>query len=436
MTATQTQHPSAKPRILRRRGRYQLAALLLTMACVGGHPLHALAMTELVLQLDSSLRYDSNPLRFTQDADIQAALGVAKKSDAVLANDVRFAVVHPLDSPQTRLLLTGQLGRRNYNQLTQLDNWEYAYKGALEWRWGDLWKGEFAHAQEQLLYGYLDGSLTTREMYHRTTDNVEVALRATPELDIPLAGRNRRVQYDSPVNWIFDSEERSVDLGVRFLSQTRSLVRGGVRSTEVQFPRRDALAVANLDSGYRDNELYAEADWQYSVFTRLGGRVSALNRKYDSLTTKNFSALTTEFRAIYEHSPLTRLTLEYWSRPYGTTDRTTLYTLVTGAQLGVRWQATPKTRVSALLTSEQQKYQYLALDPGQANPQLHRVRWGGGVVYAISRDVRAYVDGFREHLDRGSLGAGISQNLLRVGIEYTYENITGLAQRTGLGDRR
>ena len=67
---------------------------------------------------------------------------------------------------------------------------------------------------------------------------------------------------------------------------------------------------------------------------------------------------------------------------------------------------------------------------------MNRTRWGGGLVYSIERDVRVYFDFLRDRLDRGSLGAPIDQNTVKLGIEYSFENSQGMAQRTGLAGRR
>ncbi len=393
-------------------------------------------MTDLVLQLDSSWRYDSNPLRFTDDANVPAAIGHDRKGDSIMTTDVRGAVVVPLDSPQTRLILTGQLGRRSYDQLTQLDNTEYAYRAALEWRLGDLWRGELSHRDENQLFNYQNGGLTTREMVRSITELGEVALRVTPSLEVPLTLRSRRINYETPVNAGYDSEERSMDLGLRYQATTQSGVRGGLRRSTLTYPHRSAAQATTLDTGFADTELYLDGDWQYSVMTRFSGRVAAQKRAYDNLGQKNFSVLTTDLRVLHDYSPLTRFTLEVWNRPYGLTDPLTLYMITTGGQLGVRWQGTPKTRVNLSFAKEQQTYQYATLGPGQSNPKLDRTRIGGGVVYAWTPSVRIYVDGYRERLDRGNLGAGISQTFVRAGVEYTFENVSGLAQRTGLGDRR
>jgi hypothetical protein len=398
-------------------------------------PLTTSATTELVLQLDSSWRNDSNPLRLTENMDTRTALGADKKSDSILATEFRVVLVHPLDSTETRLLFTGQLSNNSYQQLAQLDNTEYAYKGAFEWRSGDLWKGKLFRSQEQQLYDYLNGALTAREMVHRTTGSAEVALRVTPDIEFPLAIKIQRNGYDTPANWMFDSLEHSVDGGLQFRSGMGSNISVGIRSAEVSFPERTAAQVASLDSGYRDTEIYLASDWQYSVLTRLRGRIASMQRAYATLDSRNFSTLTAELRVQHNYSPKTIVNFNLWSNPVGITDNTILYTLTTGTQLEALWRPTDKTSLSLLVTKELQRYQYVNPVQGRSNPELSRVRIGGSATYNVSRDIRMYMNGFRDSSDQGTFGANIAQNMLRIGIEYTFENITGLAQRAGLGMR-
>ena len=278
--------------------------------------------------------------------------------------------------------------------------------------------------------------MTSREMTHSTADNAELALRVSPDIEIPVAISRRQLTYDSPVNWAFDNEERSSDVAVRFKSTTGSNFRVGVRSTDVIAPRRSAAQISSLDSGFKDKEIYAQTNWQYSVLTGFGGRIASLQRAYANLDTMNFSALTTELNVNHEFSPKTRVTLDVWKRPYGITDPATLYALGTGAQLGTRWQASAKTRISLQASNETQRYYASNLALGQSNAELTRRRLGGGVDYEITRGVRLYADGYRDQLSRGTLGADIEQNVFRIGLEYTYENMPGVAERANLGGKR
>ncbi|TXT40172.1 MAG: hypothetical protein FD135_1566 [Comamonadaceae bacterium] len=399
-------------------------------------PNQANATTELALQLDVSWLQDSNPLRFAQDVNLNRVLPGGKLEDSVLANDLRFALIHPLDSPETRLVFTGQLGQRRFEQMTQLNHTESAYKASFEWRWSDQWKGALSHLKAQQLYAYENGSLTDREMTHWVTDKAELALQITPDIEVPLAISARQLAHDLPVNWVFDRDEKIVDAGVRFRTTSGSMLGLGVRSTEVTSPKRTAQQVSSLDSGYQDKEVYAESSWQYSALTRFDGRIASLHRSYVNLSAMNFSAMTTELKVRYDYSAKTRLTLDLWSRPYGVTDPAVLYAIGAGARLGARWQATAKTRLSLQASNEAQRYHssYMALGP--FNTELNQRRMGGSIDYAATRAIRFYVDGFREQLRRGALGADIAQNVFRLGFEYTYENMPGVAERNLFGGWR
>ncbi|MEY2954243.1 MAG: hypothetical protein RLZZ401_2330, partial [Pseudomonadota bacterium] len=324
--------------------------------------------TELVLQLDTSLRLDSNPLRFVDDANVQASLGTAQKNDAITAVDLRAGLIHPFDSPETRLLMTGFLGRRDYHALNQLDNTENALRAAFQWRLGELWRGELLRSSERQLYRYVDGSFTQRAMTRSETSRAELALRVTPELEIPLSAGIQTSRYDNLTLQTYDRDERSLDLGARWRAATLSTLRAGYRSVQTTFVNRTAAQVATLDSAFRDSEAYASGEWQYSVLSRVSGRLGYLRRAYQTLDTRNFSVVTTEVQASYDYSPLTRFTAEIWNRPFGTTDLSSLYAIVTGVQLGVRWYATPKTRVNLLVTDELQRYKLTAVGAALSSP--------------------------------------------------------------------
>lgn len=409
--------------------------ILAWVSVVGALPTAA-APNELVLQMDTGLRSDSNPFRFTDDATPQASLGTLKKSDTILSADVRAAGVIPLDSPQTRLLLSAQLGKRDYRQFNQLDNQDGSYRAAFQWRLGDLWRGEVFRTSQTQLYQYLDGSFTQKAMLRNELTSAEVALKITPEVELPAAISRQTLRFDNATLNPNDRNDTFVDVGARWTSTLGSTFRTGIRSTQTQFLNRTDTQIALLDSGYRDRELYLATDWQYSVLSRIGGRVGYVQRAYNTLGARNFSVVTAEIQGTYDYSPLTSFTANLWNRPVGTTDPNTLYTINTGAQLGLRWFATPKTRLAFQATEELQRYQSSVLGSSVSNPELKRARLGGSIVHAVTPEMRLYAEGFREKLDRGSLGAAIHQTSVRVGLEYTYESLTGSALRTGLGERR
>lgn len=395
----------------------------------------AAATTELVLQLETSLRGDSNPLRFADGTNLPAA-GVSQASAQVWSNDVRVGMVQPLDSPQTRLILTGRLGHRRYHGLDQLSNSEYAARASLEWRLGDLWRGDLSHRDERVLYNYLNGTTTTREMVRTLSDAAEVVLRATPDLGVPVRLQQRKTSYDTAAFSTYNNVERSGDVSVRYSAPNLSTAGAGVRLTQVRYPDRPPVQVASLDDRFTDRELYADADWAYSVKTRASGRISLLSRHYGTIAGKNIEVLTSDLRVTHDYSVLTRLTAELWRRPIALNDANILYTLNQGGQLSARWQATPFNRFGLFGVYEQIQYQQAAGSIIASNSVQHRTRWGGNWVYAFDRNWRLFADGFRETLERGNWGPPIHQNVLRAGVEYTVENLPRAAVGMGYGERR
>lgn len=398
--------------------------------------LNVQAGTELVLQLDSSLRYESNPFFLSKNVDGGNAVESSARRDRVLANDVRLVLARSLDSPETRLVFDGQLGQRDYTRLERLDHQPYFYRAGLEWRQGPLWRGAVYHSQNQKLFDYRDGSLTARELVHRQQDKLVVTLNVTPDLALPVALINQRVVYDTVNNAFNENIDRSVDVGVTWRSGTNSKLGAGVRLTDVRFTNRTPLQIAGLDERQRDQEFYLEADWQYSVKTRLGGRVAAVQREYGSLSSLDFSVVAASFAFDHDYSPKTNLGFEIWSRPSGPVNVASLYSMVHGAQFAFRWQASANTRLSMQVTRASERYQPLRAATVPLNPGEDRTRLGASVVYAVSRDLSIYLDGFAEELSRGDSGASSVQQTLAAGLEYTFENVSGLAKRSGLGARR
>lgn len=407
-------------------------ALLLGLSAGSAHA----APAELVLQLDTSLRHDSNPLRFPDATAVPAALGSGQKSTSYFANEIKGALVQALDSPETRLILSGQLSRQNYQNFNQLDNTEGALRGIFQWRFGELWRGELSRMDERQLYRPLDGSVTDRIMIQAETTSVLVALRPTPELEFPVQITTQKTEHNSAALQAYDRKDRILDISARWRTWSTSTLRGGMRSVRSTFALRTPEQVVAMDSEYEDREIYAGAEWQYSVKTRVSGRLGYLQRHYGRLTDRDFSVLTADAQLLYDYSPLTRIQVDVWNRPFGMTDPNNLYSIATGMQTSVRWFATSKVRVTGAFTQEQQSYKPTATGAALGSPVLNRQRWAGGVVHELTRDLRVYAEGFRESMKRGSLGSDIHQNALRIGLEYSYENLTGVAQRNGLAERR
>ena len=393
-------------------------------------------VNELVLQLDTSMRQDSNPLRLGSDLNPQTTLGSPKRSDAIGAIEVRAGLIHTFDSPDTRLLLSGSLGQTDYRTLNQFDNTTEAYSGKFEWRLSELWRGKLSSSEEQSQYIPYDGSFAQKAALNNSTHGAEVSLRITPDLELPVGIIRTRQTYDNVGLQSSNRTSNAIEAGLQIRSATFSSARISVRTTKTNFDQRNIDQIAVLDTGFRDNEIYANGEWQYSIKTRFSGRLGALQRSYQTLSARNFSVLNTELRADYDHSPLTRFSAEVWNRPFGSTDQNTLYSIVTGAGLSALWRASPKTGIRVSIAEDIFRNKPSVLGAALVNAEIQRTRISARATHAFTRELLFYVDGFTERLNRGPTLSSISQTSLKLGFEYTFENLTGVAQRLSMGQQK
>jgi hypothetical protein len=404
-------------------------ACVLSLATIG-----ASYGAEIAVQVVTSWKSDSNPLRFPNDNTAEVNTGNSRTRDQVLATDVRAGLIVPLLSERTRLVASATQGDRRYDHYTQLSHRPHAIDVALEWAMGNALTGKVGAADEQRLYDYLNGSLIERDLIHQRRTFGDLALRITPNLDITAGLQASRLRYDLQVNQLYNREENAQQIGLRYNTGTGSNITAGARFAHAQFPERTASQIANLDSGYRETEYFLDSEWVYSVKTKGSLRVGMIERKYETLSTQNTQLVNLLGRTTYQYSPKTRLDLQIYERPFSIIDPNTLFITARGGRFDASWQATPKTTLGLFVTRENVLFKNSSNAAAGTPDNRAESVWRPGLRldYAATRGVRFFVDGFRETRKRSPDLAGIEQTVVRMGLEYTYENIDGAAQRSGL----
>jgi hypothetical protein len=225
-------------------------------------------------------------------------------------------------------------------------------------------------------------------------------------------------------------------MALRYTSPLGSALQVGTRRNGVDYPNRGAADAAILDTRYTDQLNFVDVDWAYSPKTQVGGRLGWLQRRYESLGSNDFDQRLATLRASYQASPLTRLDLEWGRRVYDSSTPSSLYFLSSGVRVGLDWRWSELTRMRLQASHDLQQNRLpgmVGAVPSQADNRVNRL--GASVDYAISRGWRLYAEGLRDRFTTVGGGAAIHQNVLRLGLEYTYETVSGTAARAGLGRR-
>lgn len=389
---------------------------------------------EIAVQVVTSWSSDSNPLRFPSDNTAEVNTGSSRTRDQVLATDIRAGLIVPLLSERTRLVASATQGERRYDYFTQLNHRPYAIDVALEWAIGNTLTGKAGVSREERLFNYLNGSLIARDLIQQDKTFSDLALRITPNLDITAGIEASRLRYDLPVNQLYNREENAQQIGLRYNTGTGSNITAGARFANAKFPERTASQIANLDSSYRETEYFLDSEWAYSVKTKGSLRVGMIEREYETLSAQNTQLINFLGRATYQYSPKTRFDLQLYERPFSIIDPNTLYITARGGRLDASWQATPKTNLGVFVGRENILFKNSSNAALGTPEKRHESIWRPGLrmSYTPTRGLRLFIDGFRETRKRSPDLAGIDQTVVRMGLEYTYENIDGAAQRTGI----
>ncbi|MFZ6772485.1 hypothetical protein ACO0LB_07165 [Undibacterium sp. SXout7W] len=413
----------------------------------------AFATTELVLQLETSLSSDTNPFRFYDTAPVappdaanlpnvpngtigtSGTNGISKTSDTSTGVDLRVGAVIPLLSDRTRLILTGSLGNHHYKNYRELDHHTGAGDASLEWVTGSLLNGRVTAGKEDRLFQYINGSLTDKDISHQTRSSAEVSMNVTDDWTVQAKFDRSGLTYDLPVNQLYNFDASGKQLGIRYRVPTGSSIEVGSRWSESHYPDRTEQQIADLDQRYKETELYLDGEWKYSVKSVTSAHFGVIRRQYESLAERNTNLFNALWRGTYYYSPKLRLDLQFWDRPFSIVDPAILYVVTKAVRFDAQWKWTDRTQfnLSGLLqNSDQQLIPRLSTLAEGVSRKEKLQRLGVGANFQIERGFRLFFDSFYEKVSRDPDGLNLKQGVVKIGLEYTYENLPGSAARMGL----
>ncbi len=415
-----TVRPAVSARLRRRQRSAALGCLLAFVPFAGG------ATTEYAVEVGKGVEGVDNPFLFPRGSP-----DPFNRSDTIHTTNVGAAIRMPLPSDRSFLAISGAASRQDYQAIDSLDHTQKQFDALYQWEFGQWLRGRLRHRFDQRLYNYYAGRFTQLETPRNQEDLVEVALRITPQLDLPVTYSEKSLRYDDAgLAQRYDSQDRGLRLALTYTSGTKSVLSVGVRQTEVNFPQRSAEQIAAIDSGFTDREAFAEVAWRYTENTIVIGRIGRLDRRFASLANRNTQLIATELGADWRYSAKTQFSLRGFNRPQSN-DQADLRLYVVSSGISARgiWDATAKTRFSLTGSYELQKYQSFEDVNGIGATGRDRVsRLTALMEYAATPQLLLRLEGSREYFRPDpafSNGTGFARNAVRLGMNYTFENMTG-----------
>lgn len=395
---------------------------------------------ELALQLETSLRSDSNPLKF-YDNPAPGGPGPGpvqqeqRGGDKVTGASLRAGVLIPLASDQTRLILTGSLGSAHYKDYSQLNHRESAGDATLDVSIANNVLLQAHAGTGKKLFQYINGSLTDRDLVTSRQTDLNAYWKLMNDFQFNAGLYRNQTNYELAVNQLYNNHEKGGQFFLRYTSPTGSSVQAGVRQGEAQFTDRDFRQIADLDQGYKERELAADIEWLYSSKTVFSGHLGKIRREYHFDDSRDTYLTNLVLRGTYHFSPSLRFDLQLFNRPYSLIDPAIQYVTATGQRLDLSWNYSPKWKMNLSYlhqNSEQQLIERIVRARGYATRNEKLQRFGAGAVWQFDPRWRLMLDGIAERSNRDEDGLRQSQRIISLALEYTFENQTGSADKLRL----
>lgn len=400
------------------------------MAIAGLYPLAAHATVDIALKLDVNFARNSNLFRVDGAAIDNSSTGpnaVPIVETAMQAQALDLGVGIPLGSERTRLILTTSLSRQGYSARPNLDHSPHTLTATLPWRWSDMLDGEVSAGRIRTAYAF-DDFYPLLDITQRTWTQASVRLVASPTLSVPVFVSRQSLRHQDVVTHVFlDTDAQRTGASVLYRSPTGSTLQGGLARTETAYPGR-ARVNAGAAPTVTDADVFVEVSWAYSPITQFSGRWANRKRNFDA---DAISTRTNLYKLGISHaySPQLQLDAQLWRLPTNSTQRGVLDGTSTGRRLGLRYAPHPKWDVSFAWQKQSERNPLenrdIALKP--LNPDTTNVSLRAR--YNIDTRLSAYLDVGTENRTRRQTDTA-TQRVLRVGLEYRFENIPGATTRT------
>ncbi|MFJ3044989.1 hypothetical protein ACIPEN_04060 [Herbaspirillum chlorophenolicum] len=452
------------PRAGRLAGGLRLLAVL--AAATGALPAHATA--EYALQTGVSWYRIENPFLFPNNSTDSL-----KTTDTAWSTDLRFGLFLPLPTQRTNFQLTASASKMHYGSSfsdygssptdtpgiggSSLNYTKKQVEAQYTWEFSDWLSGRIRHRIDDRLYNYFGGrtsisypamvSNVEPEHPHIREDEAEVAYRFSDRFDLPFTFTQQTLSYEVPDRAkMYNMNSNTWQAALRYASGRKSIFSGGFRQSKVKFPERGIVAnpdpvaalttpflnqVTDFDSGYTDSEIFVDTAWRYTENTIFIGHLGSISRQFNTHAERNSKLLSTELGIDWHYSSKSTFYGRIWHSPQSNVEADNrLYVINTGIQGRNVWQATPKSRVTLLLSLESQKYDSFSVNngvttlQGTGSGQDKLLRIGLRYDYDITRRLAFRADAMREQTMSGG-GADYTRSYFQMSLNYTFDNISG-----------
>jgi hypothetical protein len=238
---------------------------------------------------------------------------VFQSANAVSDTVSTTSLVGGVDLPIGRQRVFGRasFGHVRFGDQSQLNHDGYSLLAGVNWETAGNLSGTVSIDSSRSLAEFTPAGLngvTTNNLTRTDGGRFSVRLGGVSRLAIEVTGATRRTRFDNPAFLNRNSNIDEASAGVRYRPAGSLVLGAAVRLTRGEYPNfRNPSAGRFTPEGFEKDNLDLTAEWPISGASRVDARLSFGRDRYDTITSRNFSGATGE--VAWRWSPTGRTTL-------------------------------------------------------------------------------------------------------------------------------
>jgi exopolysaccharide biosynthesis operon protein EpsL len=323
----------------------KLAAGLLLLLALCGPAAHALEGEPFGFYVGGGLTYDNNLLRLPGNIS-PAQTGVGDRPRGTWIGNAFVRATTDLTPGRQRIRGYIQGNAFRYDEYSYL-NWQGVDLGAAWlWQFGDRWSGTLAYDRLKFLSGLADLRALVQNLRTVQIARAEGEYWLHPSWRLTGGYTRTEIENSDALIATTDLNENAFGVGFKYVSTERNYVVFGARYTEGDYPNRAAPSVIG-DTSYDQYDAGVDVAWALGGNTDIAGRVAYTERKFPSLSQRDFAGPTGNVRVIWRATVRTGIVAQVRREIGGIEDVTANYILTSAVRVAPYWAVTERVRLEA-----------------------------------------------------------------------------------------
>ena len=320
----------------------------------GGMPNKSYAIESIKPYVATSMLYDSNFLRVSDNAPVSFTGGKSDKSEFIKQVTAGFDMDWIIS--RQHVIIKANTNQNWFQNFTSLDY--LGWNTQAQWNW-QLWNylnGEIGYTNAQTLGSFNNLNRLLNNLQNNQSYFANAGYLFHPNGKVKFGVFRNEFKYDDKSRQISNNIEDNAELNLQYLSPTGSIFGLQFLATNGQYPNRQFTPGDTQDNAYTRMNYALTGDWHASSKTRIDGLIGYTQQNYAHLSTRNFAGITGQLNFHWQASDKTLLELSARRQINQFNDLFSNFLLSQGAWFNVTWQSSPKIALMLPMSYQQQEF--------------------------------------------------------------------------------